>query len=443
MRGKGKKIFKVSNIPNDIKILSAANLPNKVAQKIGINDAKTFKLLLNSLDTINLLNNLGYNPTLLKPSINNSILDKFLAAIKNNDTQAFDELITNQDNVNFLLRADIFFENIKLDSYRNRCYEIKPLSVSAYKGSINLINYICKQCPETIDYPNRDGSKPIHWAIRGGNVEAIELLLAQEAEIDATDKIGSSPLHWAARRGDIKITKFLIEKGASQELSNFKGETYSDLLHIYLNQKHKLIKQDVSTDFKLRLKILDIIIFLKDKDLIEDKDLHKYIDAIGEETIKESFINEKISNSEVGEGIIPNLNNLVKNYELIVGLYKSGIISYNTTNLTKEIIDSKAFKLAEETLYLPKNLWLAEMFGLCKARKNDVITGRMEPYLSDENRKSLLFKNDFNDMMVKIIDDHFPRYKQTLNEIATKIDQIDQLSFEIEILGIMQVNYEG
>jgi hypothetical protein len=375
-------------------------------------------------------------------SINNSIQDKFLAAIKNNDNLAFDELISNQDNVNFLLGTDLLFENIKFNTNKKRSYEIKPLSFAAYKGNINLINYISKQYPKTIDFPNRDGSKPIHWTVRGGNQEAIDLLLTQEAKIDAKDTNGSSPLHWAARRGDIKTIKFLIEKGASQRLSNVYRETYSDLLHMYLKQKQKLITHGGSTDYQLKLKILDIIIFLKDKNLIEDYYLQKYIDAIGEDTLKEPFINEKISKNEVGGDIILNLHNLIKNYELIVGLYKSEIISYNAIKSVKDIVDSKASKFTEETMYLPKNLWLADMFGLCKARKNDALTGRMEPYLSDENKKSPLFQDNFNDVMVQIIDDFFPKYEQTLNKIATKIDQIEQLSFETEILGIMQVSYE-
>ena len=56
---------------------------------------------------------------------------------------------------------------------------------------------------------------PLHQAVRRGDVAAVERLLAQGADVNATDKYKATPLHLAAENGDVKIGEMLLAKGAS------------------------------------------------------------------------------------------------------------------------------------------------------------------------------------------------------------------------------------
>ena len=40
------------------------------------------------------------------------------------------------------------------------------------------------------------------------------LLLAREADVDATDNYGASPLHYSARAGHVTVTRLLVSAGA-------------------------------------------------------------------------------------------------------------------------------------------------------------------------------------------------------------------------------------
>ena len=54
----------------------------------------------------------------------------------------------------------------------------------------------------------------IHKAARSGNIEAVKLLIANGADVNARDKDGETPLHKASSRGEKEIIELLIAKGA-------------------------------------------------------------------------------------------------------------------------------------------------------------------------------------------------------------------------------------
>jgi len=57
------------------------------------------------------------------------------------------------------------------------------------------------------------GITPLAWAVRGGQEEAVELLLRQEAvNADKPDSCGNTPLSWAAFNGHSSMVKRLLDR---------------------------------------------------------------------------------------------------------------------------------------------------------------------------------------------------------------------------------------
>ena len=48
-----------------------------------------------------------------------------------------------------------------------------------------------------------NGMTPMHYAIGGGHIEFIKLLVSNGAEVNVADNYGTTVLHYAARNGDV------------------------------------------------------------------------------------------------------------------------------------------------------------------------------------------------------------------------------------------------
>jgi len=75
-----------------------------------------------------------------------------------------------------------------------------------------------------VDAENVDGLRPIHWAVRSGLVELVELLIRHGANVDAADVYGNRPLHEAVCDG-LNVVRLLIHHGAKVNVQNVDGKT--------------------------------------------------------------------------------------------------------------------------------------------------------------------------------------------------------------------------
>ena len=75
-----------------------------------------------------------------------------------------------------------------------------------------------------INEPTLDNSTLLHKACEEGNAEAVRVLLALGADVNAADYREYTPLHVAAEKGHLAIVKMLIKKGA--DLSAETGDSY-------------------------------------------------------------------------------------------------------------------------------------------------------------------------------------------------------------------------
>ncbi len=76
-----------------------------------------------------------------------------------------------------------------------------------------------------VNSKGNNGSTPLHWMATLGDVNAIELLLSNNAFIDSQDKEGNTPLHEAVSMRHTDTVKFLLVNGANPHLANEEGLT--------------------------------------------------------------------------------------------------------------------------------------------------------------------------------------------------------------------------
>jgi surface polysaccharide O-acyltransferase-like enzyme len=72
------------------------------------------------------------------------------------------------------------------------------------------------------------GATPLDWAAMRGDTEAVQLLIARGADVNARNKDGSTALHGAAFLGRARAAELLISKGADTEARNIRRETPLD-----------------------------------------------------------------------------------------------------------------------------------------------------------------------------------------------------------------------
>ena len=65
----------------------------------------------------------------------------------------------------------------------------------------------------------------LHFAIIGGNIETIQYLIDNNADLNARNIYGETPLHWCCKEGTIEVAKLLIHHGANYTRADFDGNT--------------------------------------------------------------------------------------------------------------------------------------------------------------------------------------------------------------------------
>ncbi len=69
------------------------------------------------------------------------------------------------------------------------------------------------------------GGTPLHGAARSRNVEAVRLLVARGADVNAADRGGRTPLHDGVSYKSLDVVKILVGSGANVNSKNREGET--------------------------------------------------------------------------------------------------------------------------------------------------------------------------------------------------------------------------
>ncbi len=108
------------------------------------------------------------------------------------------------------------------------------------ENKINELMGLLKEFPDLPFENDEDGSTLLFEAVRNGNFAAVELLLANNADIHSIEDIqGSTPLLMAVNLGHLEIGRALLDAGADPEIKGIFGQT--PLIRAVIEGHHDLL----------------------------------------------------------------------------------------------------------------------------------------------------------------------------------------------------------
>lgn len=99
-----------------------------------------------------------------------------------------------------------------------------PLHCAFKNGCRDLVKFLIKEGADAASV-STDGSKMIHMAAQGGNLENITLALERGANIHVKDNMDRTPLQGSIRSRVPEAVQYLLDRGASTEDSLKTGQT--------------------------------------------------------------------------------------------------------------------------------------------------------------------------------------------------------------------------
>lgn len=105
---------------------------------------------------------------------------------------------------------------------------VRSILKAAETGDLDKVKELISQDPALVNAKGGNGETPLFKAIQNGNLEMMNFLLSQRADVNVQDKNDDTPLHKAALLVNEAMVKLLLEHGADV---NIKGMFSRSPLH--------------------------------------------------------------------------------------------------------------------------------------------------------------------------------------------------------------------
>jgi ankyrin repeat protein len=128
--------------------------------------------------------------------------------------------------VSALMQARYRFDRDLIQAVRAHVDELDVFEAATF-GDLDRLISLLGADPSDVSARSGDGFTPLHLAAFFGQAEAVALLLARDAVVDArgTGWMIGTPLHSAASGGHVEVARLLLEAGADPDARQSEGFT--------------------------------------------------------------------------------------------------------------------------------------------------------------------------------------------------------------------------
>ncbi len=191
------------------------------------------RLLIEEKAEINIRNNEGETPLDSAAAEWNDQIQRivqFISSMMQIDVEV-EEVKTNRPQVADLLRKYGAVSGADLPKLAG-----ENIWQAAKLGNLESLRQHLSEGKDEIDAHDKNGMTALCWASLAGEVEAVELLLAEGADANAKNRDGGTSLHGAAFLGRIEVVKLLVQHDLEINLKNGMGQTPLDGVAAEWNQ---------------------------------------------------------------------------------------------------------------------------------------------------------------------------------------------------------------
>lgn len=106
---------------------------------------------------------------------------------------------------------------------------------AAKENDLESVRKLLSEYHVNVNCKNNLDRTALHWASANGNIDVIEKLVEDGADLESKDKYGMRPVLWAAWFGHLEAIKVLITGGATPLCTNKQG---MGILHCAAQNNH-------------------------------------------------------------------------------------------------------------------------------------------------------------------------------------------------------------
>ncbi len=165
-------------------------------------------------------------------SLTQDQIDQFVAACHGNFAGVREQLAGHPELLNSRssldespLGAAAHVGNREIAEYLVAQGAVVDLPAAAMLGDLPAMQALLADAPEAAQGAGAHGIPVLFHAVAGGNLDAVELLLASGAERAHVTGPESGALNIAAARGHVAMARWLLDNGAPTDVTDFQDKT--------------------------------------------------------------------------------------------------------------------------------------------------------------------------------------------------------------------------